>query len=123
MKKALLDALEKKYEAEIAQADATVHIYFNNSVGIGEHPQHIEELDKLVSKIADAEDKLKILKEFQQWQNYVLKVKPQQKENSKCTLVLMLICGHLNIVRVKLEEEKLKREDNVITKMDTTKMG
>ena len=62
MKKALLDALEKKYEAEIAQADATVHIYFNNSVGIGEHPQHIEELDKLVSKIADAEDKLKILK-------------------------------------------------------------
>ena len=65
MKKALLDALEKKYEAEIAQADATVHIYFNNSVGIGEPPQHIEELDKLVSKIADAEDKLKILKEFQ----------------------------------------------------------
>ena len=65
MKKALLDALEKQYEAEIAQADATVHIYFNNSVGIGEHPQHIEELDKLVSKIADAEDKLKILKEFQ----------------------------------------------------------
>ena len=65
MKKALLDALEKNYEAEIAQADATVHIYFNNSVGIGEHPQHIEELDKLVSKIADAEDKLKILKEFQ----------------------------------------------------------
>ena len=65
MKKALLDALEKKYEAEIAQADATVHIYLNNSVGIGEQPQHIEELDKLVSKIADAEDKLKILKEFQ----------------------------------------------------------
>ena len=65
MKKALLDALEKKYEAEIAQADESVHIYFNNSVGIGEHPQHIEELDKLVSKIADAEDKLKILKEFQ----------------------------------------------------------
>ena len=65
MKKALLDALEKKYEAEIAQADATVHIYLNNRDGIGEHPQHIEELDKLVSKIADAEDKLKILKEFQ----------------------------------------------------------
>ena len=64
-KEVMVDALEKKYEAEIAQADATVHIYFNNSVGIGEHPQHIEELDKLVSKIADAEDKLKILKEFQ----------------------------------------------------------
>ena len=65
MKKALLDALEKKYEAEIAQADATVHIYFNNSVGIGEHPQHLEEIDKLLTKIANAEHKLEIIKEFE----------------------------------------------------------
>ena len=42
MRKAILEALEKKYEAEIAEADATINIYLNNSVGIGEHPQHIE---------------------------------------------------------------------------------
>ena len=41
-----------------------MHIYLNNSVGIGEHPQHIEEVDKLVEKIANAEEKLKILQEF-----------------------------------------------------------
>ena len=65
MKKAILQALEKKYEAQIAEADATIKIYLENSVGIGEHPQHIEECDKLISKIAEADDKLQILKEFE----------------------------------------------------------
>ena len=65
MKKTILNALEKRYEAIIAEADATLNIYFNNSVGIGEHPQHIDEADKLIDKIANAEEKLKILKEFE----------------------------------------------------------
>ena len=65
MKKALIEALEKRYEAQIAEADATIKIYLENSVGIGEHPQHIEECDKLIGKIAEAEDKLQILKEFE----------------------------------------------------------
>ncbi len=34
----LFRALQKKYEAEIAHATATLIIYFDNSVGIGEHP-------------------------------------------------------------------------------------
>ena len=64
-KKIILNALEKKYEAQISEADATVKIYLENSVGIGEHPQHVEEVDKQIDKIAQAEEKLKILKEFQ----------------------------------------------------------
>ena len=64
MKRAILKALEDKYNAQISEADATIHIYLNNSVGIGEHPHHIEEVDKLVEKIANAEEKLKILQEF-----------------------------------------------------------
>ena len=64
MKQVILDALEKRYEAQISEADATIKIYFNNSVGIGEHPQHIYEVDKLVEKIANAEEKLKIIKEL-----------------------------------------------------------
>ena len=62
MRRAMLEALEKKYEANIASADATIHIYLNNSVGIGEHPQHLEEIDKQVQKIADAQEKLQVLK-------------------------------------------------------------
>ena len=65
MKKVILEALEKRYEAQIAEADATIKIYFENSVGIGEHPQHIDEVDKLMEKIATAEEKLQVLKEFE----------------------------------------------------------
>ena len=64
MRLAILDALEKKYEAEIAAADATIKIYLTNSVGIGEHPQHLEEIDKLLQKIVDAQEKLKELQVF-----------------------------------------------------------
>jgi len=64
MRRAMLEALEKKYEAEIAAADATIHIYLNNSVGIGEHPQHIDEVDKLITKIAEANEKLNELQAF-----------------------------------------------------------
>ena len=62
LKTVLVDALEKKYEAQLAEAEATMKIYFENSVGIGEHPQHIEEMDKLLTKIVDAEEKLKAVK-------------------------------------------------------------
>jgi len=58
----LIDALVKKYKAEIAENKATLNIYLTNPVGIGEHPQHIEEIDKLITKIADAEDKLETIK-------------------------------------------------------------
>ena len=57
----LFKALVKKYEAQIAKAVATLIIYFDNPVGIGEHPQHLEEMDKLVSVIEAAESKLSAL--------------------------------------------------------------
>ena len=60
----MLEALKKRYEAQIAEAIATINIYLKNSVGIGEHPQHIEELDKLFGKIAEAEDKLKVIERW-----------------------------------------------------------
>ena len=65
MKAAILTALEARYEAQIAEADATLKIYLENSVGIGEHPQHIDEVDKQIEKIANAEEKIKVLQQFQ----------------------------------------------------------
>ena len=61
----LIHALNDKYEAEISAAHATINIYLNSSVGIGEHPQHISELDKQLQKIVDAEEKLNILEDFE----------------------------------------------------------
>jgi len=66
MKKALLDALQARYESQIAESDAIIKIYLENSVGIGEHPQHLDELDKQFDKIAAAEEKLEVLQSFQE---------------------------------------------------------
>ena len=65
MRRAILNALRAKYEAEIAEADATANIYLENSVGIGEHPQHIEEVNKQIDRIANAKEKLEVLDEFE----------------------------------------------------------
>jgi len=65
LRRAIIEALEDRYNAQISEADATIKIYLDHSVGIGEHPQHIDEVDKLIDKIAQAEEKLKILKEFE----------------------------------------------------------
>ena len=58
-KNIIYDALKAQFEAQKQKALATLTIYLTNPVGIGEHPQHLEEMDKLVDKIATAEDKLK----------------------------------------------------------------
>ena len=64
MKQAILQALEDRYNAQISEADATIKIYLEDSVGIGEHPQHIDEVDKLIEKIANAQEKLKELQHY-----------------------------------------------------------
>ena len=63
--RAMYNALRLKYEAQREEARSTLLVYFNNPVGIGEHPQHIEEMDKLMGDMVDAQDKLDMLtKEF-----------------------------------------------------------
>ena len=59
-----LNALKKRYEAQIAESLATLSIYLTNSVGIGEHPQHLDEMDKLLQVIVDAEEKLKMIERY-----------------------------------------------------------
>jgi hypothetical protein len=60
----ILDALEKKYESDISKADATIKVYLENPVGIGEHPQIVDEVDKQISLICKAKEKLEELKNF-----------------------------------------------------------
>ena len=60
----MLKALKKRYEAQIAEATATLNIYVKNSVGIGEHPQHLDEMDKLLQVIIDAEEKIKVIERY-----------------------------------------------------------
>ena len=61
IRESMIKALRKKYEADIEEAKTTAEVYLQRPVGIGEHPQFIEELDKLVSKIAESDDKIKTI--------------------------------------------------------------
>ena len=64
LRSTLINALEDRYNAQISEADTTVQIYLEKPVAIGEHPQHLDEIDKLIEKIAHAEEKIQILQQF-----------------------------------------------------------
>jgi len=57
----LLEALYSKYRAAKDDAVARLNIYLTKSVGIGDHPQHIDEMDSIIEQYATAEDKLRSL--------------------------------------------------------------
>ena len=51
-----LESAKKHYEAIAAEAEVTIDLYLNNSVGIGEHPGVMEELRKQIEKLGEARD-------------------------------------------------------------------
>mgnify|MGYP001177051308 FL=1 len=58
-----VDALRAKFQAEKLEAIATLEVYVKNAVGIGEHPQIIEEMAKLIDKIGEVNGALEALDE------------------------------------------------------------
>ena len=63
VKNGLFQAAKAKYEAEIVECIATLEIYFNNAVAIGEHPDLLAEVDKYIGKLESASGKLNALGE------------------------------------------------------------
>ena len=57
-------ALEAKYQAQIEESLAVVDLYFNKSVGVGEHPKILEELDTYMTQLDEALGKLETLKKI-----------------------------------------------------------
>ena len=62
-----VSALGKRYEAQIAEAEANLALYLSgqNLAAIGEHSDLMEEQDRWISKLAEAKDKLETLKSLQ----------------------------------------------------------
>ena len=60
----LLNALINKLEGEIEVAKANILVYTRQSVGIGEHIDVVETIEKEVEKIADAHDKIEAIKTY-----------------------------------------------------------
>ena len=52
----MLDALRKKYEAEVAAAKVNIEVYLTNPVGIGEHPDLVSAVDFELTKLAAFRD-------------------------------------------------------------------
>ena len=64
MKNFLLESAECKFTGDLAVAKANLIIYLNNPVGIGEHPNVMEEVAKLVTEIHDAKGSLEIINDM-----------------------------------------------------------
>jgi len=57
----LLDAVRQHAEGHIAKHKANVLVYLNNPVGVGEHPDIIETMEKEVLEIAKYQDVIDML--------------------------------------------------------------
>ena len=58
MTKEIIEALQAKYVASKLEAIANLKNYVENPAGIGEHPNIVDECDKLVKQIASANEGL-----------------------------------------------------------------
>jgi len=64
MKEKLLEALISHYKAQKDESIAVIDLYLNNSVGIGDHSNILDELKKWTTKLSEAQDNLTILEEY-----------------------------------------------------------
>jgi hypothetical protein len=58
----LLKAALSQYEAQRDEALAVLEVYFNNSVGIGEHSNLLKEILEWTQKLTEAEENISTLK-------------------------------------------------------------
>lgn len=63
MKNILYGALKSQFEAQKQKALATISVYLTNPVGIGEHPQLIDEMVEQTKLLAEAIDCINCLEE------------------------------------------------------------
>lgn len=59
-----INALRKKYEAQMEEAKANLALYTSNLAAIGEHSDMLEEHDKWVEAYTNAKDKLESLNDI-----------------------------------------------------------
>ena len=63
-RKLMYDALMAQCEAERTEALFTLNNEMENSVGIGEHPQQVEEAMKALEKLTESKDKVSTLEGY-----------------------------------------------------------
>ena len=64
MREQLLKALYAHAAGHLQKHKANIEVYLNNSVGIGEHPDIIEAMEKELDFVAQYDDQLQMLKKY-----------------------------------------------------------
>lgn len=62
MRDQLIKAARMHSEGELERAKTNVMVYLNNSVGIGEHADVVEAIQSELDKMAEASDRIEMLK-------------------------------------------------------------
>ncbi len=60
----MLNAVRKHAEAHIEKHRVNIEIYLNNSVGVGEHSDIMDAIEKELAHMAEYEDHLEILEKY-----------------------------------------------------------
>ncbi len=64
MRNLLYKALEAYLQGNIEKHIVNVKLQAENAVGVAEHSDHIETIDKELGKIAEFEDRLEVLRKY-----------------------------------------------------------
>jgi diacylglycerol kinase family enzyme len=64
LKEIIISAARKHAEAEIDLHKANIEVYMNNVVGIGEHSDIVETIQKELDAMATAHDRLEMLNKY-----------------------------------------------------------
>ncbi|MGA1047741.1 MAG: hypothetical protein ACO3UU_07005 [Minisyncoccia bacterium] len=60
----MLQSLITHAEGHIAKHKMNVEVYLNNPVGIGDHPDVLEAIEKELNHIAEYHDQIEVLKKY-----------------------------------------------------------
>ncbi len=64
MKEQLIKACRMHAEGELERAKTNVMVYMNQSVGIGEHSDIVEAIQKELDKMGIAEDRIQLINKY-----------------------------------------------------------
>ncbi len=64
LKQIIINAAKKHAEAEVELHKANIEVYMQSVVGIGEHSDIIETVQKELDKMATADDRLEMLNKY-----------------------------------------------------------
>ena len=64
MRKDIIEASKLHFKAHIEKHRINVENLLEKGVGVAEHPDHIETIDKELGKIAEFEDRLEVLRKY-----------------------------------------------------------